>query len=155
MSDEKIVLRFPDDVRVFGKKLCEYKFIKFGKEKRSGFRYWYYHWKAFNLTALALNQWKFKYIFHDFEKPWLKLLWGDYMKVQKFHREHNPHHWTYKNAPNYDYEAMAIDWECSRFTKLAAQKNAREHSEEEISKHPEREKYIVKGIYPVLERFGL
>ena len=149
-------MKNPDDKLVFGKRLADYHFTKFDKSHRSGFRYWYNHWKAFNLTALALGAWKLKYLFHDIEKPWLMILWNrDYKRVQKWHRTHNPHHFGYKNAPNYDYEAMVIDWECSRFTKLAAQKNAREHAEEEIETHPERRTFIESGIYPVLTRYGL
>ena len=73
----------------------KYRFKKFSKEQRSSFAYWYYHWKAFNLTALHLGCWKFKYLFHDFEKPWLMLFWRDYKKVQTWHRSHNKHHIQY------------------------------------------------------------
>lgn len=83
----------------------------FTKEERSGFKYWFAHWCAFQMTALNLKCWKFKYLFHDIEKPWLKLIFGD-NKV--------------------DWEAMVIDWECSRFTKEAAQLNARETLEMEV-----------------------
>ena len=51
-----------------------------------------------------------------------------YQKVQKWHREHNAHHLEYKKAKSkgYDYEAMVIDWECSRYTKLASPRTALE-----------------------------
>lgn len=88
----------------------------FEKKDRSTFKYWFAHWCAYQLTALNLKAWKFKYLFHDFEKPWLRILFrGDYSKVQKWHRKHNRHHLTY--AGKKDYEAMVIDWECSRLTK--------------------------------------
>lgn len=45
----------------------------FDKSNRSSFSYWFAHWCAFQLTALNLRRWKFKYLFHDFEKPWMKL----------------------------------------------------------------------------------
>lgn len=89
----------------------------FTKEERSSFKYWFAHWCAFQMTALNLKAWKFKYLFHDIEKPWLKLFW-DYKKVQKWHRLHNAHHLEYPGKK--DWEAMVIDWECSRFTKDAA-----------------------------------
>lgn len=100
----------------------EKKFKKFTKEQRSSFSYWYNHWKAFNLVAKELHCWKLKYLFHDIEKPWLKLIWGDYKKVQKWHRTHNAHHLEYPKEK--DYEAMVIDWECSRYTKYAAPRTA-------------------------------
>lgn len=115
---------------------------KFDKESRSSFRYWFYHWYAYQLTALHLKHWKFKYLFHDIEKPWLRLLWkGDYKKVQEWHRKHNSHHVEYMLINNhYDPEAMIIDWECSRFTKKAGQLNAADTLEMEC------EKMINKGI---------
>ena len=102
----------------------------FTKEERSSFPYWFAHWCAFNMTALNLKVWKFKYIFHDWYKPWLRLFLP-YEKVQKFHREHSKHHleWlynhqTHEDAVRFDWDAMIIDWECSRFTKEASQLNA-------------------------------
>lgn len=93
----------------------------FTKEERSRFKYWFAHWCAFQMTALNLRCWKLKYLFHDIEKPWLKLILRDYKKVQTIHRKYNKHHITYyiKNGKA-DFEAMTIDWECSRFTKEAA-----------------------------------
>ena len=66
----------------------------FGKEDRSTFKYWFAHWCAFNMTALNLKCWKFKYLFHDWYKPWLKLFMS-YKKLQKFHRYHSNHHLEY------------------------------------------------------------
>ena len=102
----------------------------FSKEERSTFKYWFAHWCAFNMTALNLKVSKFKYLFHDWYKPWLRLFLP-YEKVQRFHRTHSKHHleWlginpTNKRASEFDWEAMLIDWECSRFTKEASQLNA-------------------------------
>lgn len=100
--------------------------VRFTKADRSSFPYWFAHWCAFNMTALNLKCWKFKYLFHDIEKPWLRLFW-EYPKVQKWHREHNKHHIVYPiihGKDTGDWEAMIVDWECSRFTKQAAQLNA-------------------------------
>lgn len=105
----------------------KYKFKKFTKAERSSFHYWYYHWKAFNLTAYHLGHWKFKYLFHDIEKPFLKLILRDYKKVQKIHRKYNNHHLEYyKGINKINYETLIIDWECSQYTKLASPNNARE-----------------------------
>lgn len=101
----------------------DFHFKKFTKEERSTFSYWFYHWKAFNLTAYFLGVWKVKYLFHDIEKPFLRLFLP-YKKVQAIHRRNNSHHLEYKHAPDYDYEAMVIDWECSRLTKYASPRNA-------------------------------
>ena len=98
----------------------------FTKEERSSFKYWFAHWCAFQMTALNNKCWKFKYLFHDIEKPWLMLIWKDYSRVQKWHRTHNSHHLEYKNKCEIDYEAMAIDWECSRFTKDSSPRTAYE-----------------------------
>lgn len=105
----------------------EKKFKKFTKEQRSSFSYWFYHVLAFNLVAKELHCWKFKYLFHDFEKPWLKLIWGDYKKVQKWHRTHNAHHLEYPKEK--DYEAMVIDWECSPYTKQSCPRGALQEAE--------------------------
>ena len=100
---------------------------KFPKKDRGKFSYWYYHWKAFNLTAYHLGHWKFKYLFHDIEKPFLKLILRDYKKVQKIHRKYNNHHLEYyKGINKINYETLIIDWECSQYTKLASPNNARE-----------------------------
>lgn len=110
----------------------------FTKEERSGFKYWFAHWCAFNMTALNLKCWKFKYLFHDIEKPWLKLILRDYKKVQKWHREHNAHHIEYYlKHRKADWKAMVIDWECSRFTKEACPYNAKEELARKVDEHPE------------------
>lgn len=98
----------------------------FTKEERSSFSYWFAHLCAFNMTAMQLRAWKFKYLFHDWHKPWLRLFMP-YEKLQKFHRTHSNHHIEYLNkfadpyslyaAMKIDWHAMIIDWECSRFTK--------------------------------------
>ena len=91
----------------------------FDKSERSTFKYWFAHWCAFQLTALNLRVWRFKYLFHDIEKPWLRLLFrGDYTKVQRWHRHHNNHHLQYPDKK--DYIAMVLDWECSKLTKTSS-----------------------------------
>lgn len=128
----------------------------FTKEERSGFKYWFAHWCAFQMTALNLKCWKFKYLLHDIEKPWLKLIWKNYNKVQRWHRSHNPHHLEYyfKNK-NADWEAMVIDWECSRFTKESAQLTAREEMQRKINKYPELEKILTTHLLPILNKLGI
>ena len=139
----------------------------FSKEERSTFPYWFAHWCAFNMTALNLRAWKFKYLFHDIEKPWLRLFW-DYEKVQRWHRYHNSHHLEYMYRGTVDVEAMLIDWECSRFTKEASPLTARQEWEKIVeewnacdqydhyyyryimSRHPE-----LKTVDKVLEKLGL
>lgn len=98
--------------------------VRFDRNDRSTFPYWFAHWCAFNMTALNLKKWKFKYLFHDFEKPWLKLFMS-YKKVQQFHNLHNKHHLLhYFIKESADWEAMVIDWECGRFTKQQCPRNA-------------------------------
>lgn len=107
----------------------------FTKKSRSTFAYWFAHWCAFQMVALNLGAWKPKYLLHDIEKPWLKLFMS-YDKVKTWHRTHSKHHLSYKGnngKPLYvnydvldklDYQAMLIDWECSRYTKAEAPKTA-------------------------------
>lgn len=99
----------------------EYK--KFKKEERSSFSYWFWHWLAFNDMAKEFCVWKFKYLFHDIEKPFLKLFLP-YKRVQEIHRRNNRHHLEYRKPDKRDWEAMVIDWECSRFTKLNCPRNS-------------------------------
>ena len=87
------------------------------------------------MVALNLGAWKPKYLLHDIEKPWLKLFMS-YDKVKAWHRTHRKHHLSYKGnngKPLYvnydvldklDYQAMLIEWECSRYTKADAPKTA-------------------------------
>jgi len=126
----------------------------FTKAERSTFPYWFAHWRAFQQVALKYGCWKIKYLFHDFEKPWLMWLWKDYKRVQKFHREHNRHHLSYTGDKGIDWEALVIDWECSRFTKESAPLNARETAEKyrEIGKITE-EQY--KIIDKTIKRLGI
>ena len=108
----------------------EKKFKKFTKEQRSTFSYWYNHVLAFNLVAKELHCWKFKYLFHDFEKPWLKLFLS-YPTVQKWHRTHNSHHLEFKGKK--DYEAMVIDWESSRYSKQDEPRTALQEAEHKLN----------------------
>ena len=104
----------------------------FSDKEKSTWRYWFAHWCAFQMTALNLKTWKFRFLFHDLEKPFLKMLGFKYEKIRKLHRENSRHHIEYKNPKRYDYLGMVIDWECSRFTKSDAQLNARETFERMI-----------------------
>ena len=141
------------ELKAFGKKLSDYHFKKFDKDQRSSFKYWFNHYKAYNLTAIALGVWKPKYLLHDIEKPWLMLLWKDYKRVQKWHRKHNNHHFGYEGKKPLDPEAMIIDWECSRFTKNAAPLTARQQAEADM--HSGRENFIKNEIIPMLDKLGL
>jgi len=117
--------------------------VRFNKNDRSSFPYWFSHWCAFNLTALNLKMWKLKYLFHDIEKPWLKLFLS-YNKVQRFHNIHNSHHLLYYFIHHKaDWEAMIIDWECGRLTKQQCPRNA---VDEYYKKFDNFEKYIYDNI---------
>jgi len=136
-------------------------FEMFTKQDRSSFKYWFAHWCGFQLTALNLGIWKPKYLLHDIEKPWLKLLWrGDYKKVQAWHRTHNNHHLEYGLKYGWDaidWEALMIDWECCGLSKQEAQLDARETLEYEISrdKWKDHSEEIVKHLLPILDKYNL
>lgn len=127
----------------------------FTKADRSSFKYWFAHWCGFQLTALNLGIWKPKYLLHDIEKPWLKLLWkGDYKRVQKWHRTHNKHHLEYGLKHGWDaidWEALMIDWECCGLSKQEAQLDARETLEYEINR--DKWKPYAKEIESRLEQY--
>lgn len=136
----------------------------FTKNQRGSFKYHLAHVFSYNMTALNLGCWKFKYLFHDFEKPWLKLILRDYHKVQKFHRTHNKHHLEYGKVrgdlTKCDFEAMVIDWECSRYTKADSPRTASEllsiikqGGEKDLSE--EQAKALCDNMIPILERLGL
>jgi hypothetical protein len=138
------------------------KLKKFDKSQRSTFEYWINHYLAYNLVAMKLGVWKPKWLLHDIEKPWLKLLWVDYKRVQKWHKHHNRHHIFYGRRGGLnkvDWLAAVIDWEASRYTKLAAQKTAREEVESLLTQtekytDDEREE-IRKNCYPILDYLGI
>ena len=90
---------------------------KFNKSQRSTFSYWFWHWLAFQDVAREYHLWKFHHIFHDIEKPFLRLFLP-YEKVQKLHRYHRNHHLEYPGKKN--WVDLFIDWECSNRTKLAS-----------------------------------
>lgn len=136
--------------------LAKYKSFKmFTKADRSSFKYWFAHWCGFQLTALNLGIWKPKYLLHDIEKPWLKLLWkGDYSRVQKWHRTHNNHHLEYGLKHGWDaidWEALMIDWECCGLSKQEAQLDASETLEYEIKR--DKWKPYAKDIKRRLEHY--
>ena len=139
-----------------------YKTFKmFTKKDRSSFKYWFAHWCGFQITALNLGIWKPKYLLHDIEKPWLKLLWrGNYKKVQSWHRRHNRHHLEYgleHGWDSIDWEALMIDWECCGLSKQEAQMDARETLEYEIDRikwKPYANKISLK-LTPLLNKYNL
>ena len=129
-------------------------FSIFSKNDKSSFPYWFAHWCSFQLCALNLGIWKFKYLFHDFEKPWLKLFLP-YKKVQKWHREHSNHHLEYGLEYGFnkvDWYALMIDWECSHMSKKQAPLLARETMEYELAKEKWKlyEKEIRSNLEPIL-----
>lgn len=127
----------------------------FKESEKSTFAYWFAHWCAFQMTALNYKMWKPKYLLHDIEKPWLMLIWNDYPRVKAWHRSHAAHHLEHVPGKVYDWEAMTIDWECSRFTKESAQMNARDTMIYEEEKFPELKNDIRQNISRVLLKMGL
>lgn len=103
----------------------------FESSEKSTFSYWFAHLLAFNMTAILCCHWRFKYLFHDFEKPWLKLVFP-YNKVKVWHRKHSRHHLGYRNPEKIDWIAWAIDNECGRFTKEHSPLTCREYFEKKL-----------------------
>ena len=141
----------------------------FTKSERSSFPYWFAHWCAYQMTALNCKSWKLKYIFHDFEKPWMKLFLP-YEKVQKYHRTKNRHHpeWLENKLKDckwppgeirdkeveyllnmFDYEGAILDWECCHYTKIEEPLDAHEEYKRLLSYDNFSKKYplITKYCY--------
>lgn len=131
----------------------------FDKSERSSFKYWFSHWCAFNMTALNLGVWKPRHLFHDFEKPWMKLFCS-YKTVQQWHRKHNKHHLEYGLLHGWNsirWLDLIIDWESCAYTKIEAQLDARETLEYEVSrdKWKDYSLEIRKRMEPILDELGL
>lgn len=131
---------------------------RFTRDDRSTFTYWFAHWCAFNLVALNLKMWKFKYLFHDIKKPFAKLI-HSYDKVQKMHRYNNSHHLEYFiKTGKADWEAMLIDWECSGLTKVACPLDARGEMERLLASN-EYPEYVLQALdmnmRPLLDKLNI
>lgn len=138
----------------------EYKRLH-GFDKRSDcsyFGYWFAHWCGFQMQALIMGAWRFRFLFHDIEKPWSRLLFGKKFTKQ-WHREHSKHHLEYglKNGwDKVDWEALVIDWECSRLSKIRAQFDATETLQFEISgKWSEYTNEILPRVRKILDKYEL
>lgn len=90
----------------------------FTEDQKSTFPYWFAHWCSFQMVALNWGVWRWKYLFHDWEKPWLRLFFP-YETVREIHRNHSRHHFEYwdNHSKDLDWVAILIDWECSKYTK--------------------------------------
>lgn len=107
---------------------------KFTKEHRSTFPYWFWHWLAFNDVAREWGVWRPHHIFHDMEKPFLRIIFP-YRLVQKWHRANNKHHLEYKHPEHRNWEDMVIDWEASGRTKHVCPRNAIEEANYKLDNH--------------------
>ena len=139
----------------------------FTKAEKSSFPYWFAHWCAYQMTALNAKAWKFKYLFHDIEKPFLKLFIS-YDKVKTYHRNSKRHHVEWLESKlkecelitgkvseldkeyllyKFDYEGAIIDWECCHYTK----------SEEPLDAHEEYKRLLsydnFSKKYPLITKY--
>ena len=138
-------------------------FRKYGKNERSSFGYWFWHWAAYNYVAWKLGVWRPKWLLHDIEKPWLKLIWGDYKRVQRYHRHHSKHHPQYGRRyglNKVDWLGTVIDWESCHYTKEAQQRTAREEARWVVENadygFTKEERDAVKtNVFPILDHLGL
>lgn len=126
----------------------------FPVESKSSFSYWFNHWKAFQLVALSLGVWKFRHLFHDIEKPFLKLFLP-YEKVRHFHRRYHRHHRGYRNPDRIHWLDVIIDNECGMYTKEDSPLNARAYCEWLIEHDAKDSELIKKHALPMLDKLGL
>lgn len=125
----------------------------FDESEKSSFRYWYAHNKAFNRVAKEWGVWKFKYLFHDMEKPFMRLFLP-YEKVRKWHRIHNRHHLSYPDKTRIDWMALMLDWECSRYSKKDQPMNCYSYALYMMNKYPDEADLIMYNVLPVLSAMG-
>lgn len=132
------------------------KYRMFDRSQRSSFPYWFWHWLAFNMTAIRLRAWKFHHLFHDIEKPWLRLFW-EYKKVQTWHRTHNRHHLEYPRQERINWRDLCIDWESCHLTKTDEPRTARQEMERYCSdpKSNFDQRWIRSHMEPELNKLGL
>lgn len=114
----------------------------FPDSEKSTLPYWAAHNAAYNMVALNHGVWRPKYLFHDWEKPWMMIIaralkkigvlkQDPYQWVQHWHRNHRKHHVQYYIAPGFSHDGrmpntreMVLDWECSMLTKESSPLNA-------------------------------
>jgi hypothetical protein len=69
---------------------------------------------------------------------------------------HSNHHLEYEYQDKIDWEALVIDWECSRFTKYASPRTAyQEMCRLKYAFTPDFYKFIEQNMMPILIRLGL
>lgn len=103
------------------------------------------------MVAITLGIWKFKYLFHDWYKPWMKMFGFKYETIQKYHKTHSRHHIEYLWNHSYDYtkldiDAMIIDWECSQYTKEMCDHGVWQEYEEFRKYYPSLDLYMLPRI---------
>ena len=125
----------------------------FPEEKKSTFRYWFAHWAAYQLVALKWGVWKFRFLFHDAEKPFLRLFLP-YRYVRKFHRKYHRHHISYRNPKRIDWLGLGIDWECSMYSKASQPMNSWLYAHYMMEHYPEHKEKIENNLLPLLKEIG-
>lgn len=86
----------------------------FNKLERNTLSYMFARWHAFNMMALNLKCWKFKYIFYNIDEI-LCRLFG--FNIHNWHKKHSKHHLDYleNHSPNkIDWDMVFIGWYCSK-----------------------------------------
>lgn len=111
------------------------------------FKSWFSHWCAFQFTAIKLNSWRFRFLFHDMEKPFEQILLNHDF-VSKWHRKLSRHHAEFIFPKHRDYLGMVIDLECSRLTKPQKQMDAKSTLDKY---YPE----LKNKILPILNKLNL
>ena len=111
--------------------------------------YWFPHWLAVNVVAVAHHCWSPRFLLHDADKPWkLFVLGRDYDSVKKEHQL-QAHHLSREKLQEgkADLVQAACDWQASGYTKPDSLLDARETLEAYHS-------YANDAMLPVLDRYG-
>lgn len=83
----------------------------FTLKERTSLKYIFAKWCAFNMVALKLKCWEFKYIFYNCDEFFMKLLHNN--KYHEYHKKHSKHHIEYLNnhSPGkLNYKMLFLTW---------------------------------------------
>lgn len=83
----------------------------FTLKERTSLKYIFAKWCAFNMVALKLKCWEFKYIFYNCDEFFMKLLHNN--NYHEYHKQNSKHHIEYLNSHSPDklnWKMLFLTW---------------------------------------------
>lgn len=127
----------------------------FSKKERNTLSYMFARWHAFNMIALNLKCWKFKYIFYDIDKIFCKLFGFD---IREWHKKHSRHHIEYldNHSPNdIDWDMVFIGWHCSQILNSIKPNNDGIQLMLSSIAYPDHIDFIMKKYEEFVEKYNI